>query len=66
MELSNNNALPQVFVDSIEVGSWLDVYNDSTSKWEIASVERFSEFRTELEIRWSYNGKRATGLSELL
>jgi hypothetical protein len=52
--LSNNkenNATTKrlkAFVDTLDAGSCID-YLNSSGKWEVVFVERFSQFRTELE-----------------
>lgn len=37
-------------LENLEEGSCVDVLNASTGKWELGIIERFSDFRTEVEV----------------
>lgn len=49
--------LPKAFIDGLEIGTYLDIYNADTKLWELASIELFSDYRTEFQIRWANRGR---------
>lgn len=56
-KLQSTAAAPmEGLINSLDVGSCLDCYNDY-ARWELAIIERFSDYRTEFEITWP-NGQR--------
>lgn len=48
---NNSNVPPLADMDSLTEGTYLDCKR-ANGVWEIASIVRFSEYRTELEITW--------------
>jgi hypothetical protein len=43
--------MPPLDMDSLSEGHYMDCKR-GTGVWEIASIVRFSEFRTEVEVAW--------------
>ena len=46
----SNPNIDVAFFDSLEIGTYVDFYWRDRNRWEMAIVERFSEYRTEFEI----------------